>query len=185
MTHTTPTQPVKLAIVGLSTLEMLGLRELARSVGVVCVNGYRDLADLGTEADRYDLYAVGTEQFVAHIGFFMPKHGRVLMISKAPGCGHSTHGMVHSDSSEDEIRCWLERMVHALSQGGHTPGAQLSQREVEVLRHVASGLTNKEIADALCISTNTVITHRKNISTKLGIRSVSGLSLYAMKNGLV
>ena len=185
MTHITPTQPVRLAIVGLSTLEMLGLRELARSVGVMCVNGYNDLADLGAEADRYDLYAVGTEQFVAHIGFFMPKHGRVLMISGESGRGHGAHGIVHSDSSEEEIRCWLERMVHALAQGGHTPGAKLSQREVEVLRHVASGLTNKEIADALCISTNTVITHRKNISTKLGIRSVSGLSLYAMKNGIV
>lgn len=185
MPHITPTQPVRLAIVGLSTLEMLGLRELARSVGVMCAEGYNDISEIGTEADRYDLYAVGTEQFVAHIGFFMPKHGRVLMISREPAGGHTTHGIVHSDSSEDEIRCWLERMVQALGQGNHTHGAKLSQREVEVLRHVASGLTNKEIADALCISANTVITHRKNISAKLGIRSVSGLSLYAMKNGLV
>ncbi|MDE6803889.1 MAG: LuxR C-terminal-related transcriptional regulator [Muribaculaceae bacterium] len=179
------TQSVRLAIIGLSTLEMLGLRELAQGVGIICVDGYSDLSELGTDTDRYDLYAVGTEQFVAHIGFFMPKHGRVLMISDESGRGQTTHGIVHSDSTEEEIRCWLERMIHALAQEGNTPCASLSQREVEVLRHIASGLTNKEIADALCISANTVITHRKNISAKLGIRSVSGLSLYAMKNGLV
>ena len=43
----------------------------------------------------------------------------------------------------------------------------------------------KEIADSLNISVNTVLTHRKNISSKLGIRSVSGLSLYAMMNGII
>ena len=61
----------------------------------------------------------------------------------------------------------------------------LSAREIEVLREIARGKTFKEIADALFISVNTVTTHRKNISTKLGIRSVSGLTVYAMMNGIV
>ena len=61
----------------------------------------------------------------------------------------------------------------------------LSQREVEVLRLIASGHINKEIADKLAISLNTVLTHRKNITAKLGIKSVSGLTFYAMMNGLV
>ncbi|MDE7414587.1 MAG: LuxR C-terminal-related transcriptional regulator [Muribaculaceae bacterium] len=62
---------------------------------------------------------------------------------------------------------------------------ELSLREKEVLRELSSGKTNKEIARDLSISVNTVITHRKNISSKLGIKSVSGLSLYALMNGLI
>ena len=62
---------------------------------------------------------------------------------------------------------------------------ELSAREIEVLKELVAGKTHKEVADALCISVNTVVTHRKNITTKLGIRSLSGLSLYALMNGLV
>jgi len=61
----------------------------------------------------------------------------------------------------------------------------LSDREIEVLKLLASGLANKEIADKLNISTNTVITHRKNISQKTGIKSVSGLTIYAVVKKLV
>ena len=56
----------------------------------------------------------------------------------------------------------------------------LSDREVDVLKLLASGLANKEIADKLNISINTVITHRKNISQKTGIKSLSGLTIYAV-----
>lgn len=55
----------------------------------------------------------------------------------------------------------------------------LSNRETEVLKLIAKGHTNKEIADALYISTHTVITHRKNITEKLNIKSISGLTVYA------
>jgi DNA-binding NarL/FixJ family response regulator len=58
--------------------------------------------------------------------------------------------------------------------------AGLSDREIDVLRLLASGLATKEIADTLNISTNTVNTHRKNISVKTGIKSVSGLTIYAV-----
>ena len=63
---------------------------------------------------------------------------------------------------------------------GGMPDAGLSEREIDVLRLLASGMATKEIADALNISTNTVITHRKNISFKTGIKSVSGLTIYAV-----
>jgi len=56
----------------------------------------------------------------------------------------------------------------------------LSDREIDVLKLLASGLANKEIADKLNISINTVITHRKNISQKTGIKSLSGLTIYAV-----
>jgi DNA-binding NarL/FixJ family response regulator len=61
----------------------------------------------------------------------------------------------------------------------------LSDREIDVLKLLASGLANKEIADKLNISINTVITHRKNISQKTGIKSVSGLTIYAVVQKLI
>ena len=62
---------------------------------------------------------------------------------------------------------------------------ELTLREKEVLREVAMGYSNKEIADSLFISIHTVITHRKNITGKLGIRSISGLTVYAILNHLI
>lgn len=61
----------------------------------------------------------------------------------------------------------------------------ISEREKEVIIGVVQGLQNKEIADKLCISVNTVITHRRNIARKLQIHSPSGLTIYAIVNGLV
>ncbi|MCM1291132.1 MAG: response regulator transcription factor [Prevotella sp.] len=62
---------------------------------------------------------------------------------------------------------------------------QLSQREKEIIKHVVKGLTNKEIADKLFISVNTVITHRRNIARKLEIHSATGLTIYAIVNNIV
>ena len=61
----------------------------------------------------------------------------------------------------------------------------LSDRERDVIIGVVEGLQNKEIADRLCISVNTVITHRRNIARKLQIHSPAGLTIYAIVNGLV
>ena len=62
---------------------------------------------------------------------------------------------------------------------------ELSEREKEVLVLVAKGLLNKEIADKLNISINTVITHRKNITRKTGIKTAPGLTVYAILGGLI
>ncbi len=62
---------------------------------------------------------------------------------------------------------------------------KLSEREKSILRFVALGYTNKEIAEKLFISMHTVITHRKNITRKLGIKTVSGLTVYAILNQLI
>lgn len=64
-------------------------------------------------------------------------------------------------------------------------GEALSDRERDVVIGVVQGMTNKEIADHLCISTNTVITHRRNIARKLQIHSPAGLTIYAIVNNLV
>lgn len=62
---------------------------------------------------------------------------------------------------------------------------QLTNRETEILRLIVKGYLNKEIADELNISHNTVLTHRKNIITKTGIKTVSGLTFYCIRKGLI
>lgn len=70
-------------------------------------------------------------------------------------------------------------------KGGQEQGEMLSDRERDVIIGVVQGMQNKEIADHLCISVNTVITHRRNIARKLQIHSAAGLTIYAIVNGLV
>ena len=70
-------------------------------------------------------------------------------------------------------------------KGGQDNSETLSDRERDVIIGVVQGLQNKEIADHLCISVNTVITHRRNIARKLQIHSPAGLTIYAIVNGLV
>lgn len=62
---------------------------------------------------------------------------------------------------------------------------ELSAREKEIIVCVVKGMTNKQIADYLCLSTHTVITHRRNIANKLQIHSPAGLTIYAIVNKLV
>jgi len=62
---------------------------------------------------------------------------------------------------------------------------ELTRREIDVLQLVAKGLANKEIADKLSISIHTVISHRKNISEKTGIKSASGLTMYAVLKKII
>ena len=75
----------------------------------------------------------------------------------------------------------ISEMVMKGSESNET----LSEREKDVIIGVVHGLQNKEIADRLCISVNTVITHRRNIARKLQIHSPAGLTIYAIVNGLV
>ena len=62
---------------------------------------------------------------------------------------------------------------------------ELSEREKEVICHVVRGLSNKEIAERMFISANTVMTHRRNIARKTQIHSPAGLTIYAIVNGLI
>jgi len=62
---------------------------------------------------------------------------------------------------------------------------ELSSREITIVKLIAQGLTNQEIADELFLSKHTVITHRKNITNKLNIKTVSGLTVYAILNNII
>lgn len=75
-------------------------------------------------------------------------------------------------------------LIYTQKEGPDSPEG-ISDREKEVLRLVAVGLTNKEIGDKLFISSHTVITHRKNITAKLGIKTIAGLTMYALINHLI
>lgn len=96
-------------------------------------------------------------------------------------------GIIDHHSGEKEIMEQLEKVFSSFENTGtNAAGADLiSEREKEVLRGVALGLTNKEISEDLHISTHTVITHRKNISAKVGIKTIAGLAVYAVLNGII
>ena len=75
--------------------------------------------------------------------------------------------------------------VRSRDRQEHTEREELSEREKEILVSVAKGMLNKEIADQYNISIHTVISHRKNITRKTGIKTVAGLTVYALLNGLI
>lgn len=85
-------------------------------------------------------------------------------------------------TKQDDVSKNISSMVF---KGGQDSSEALSDREKDVIIGVVQGLQNKEIADHLCISVNTVITHRRNIARKLQIHSPAGLTIYAIVNGLV
>ena len=81
-----------------------------------------------------------------------------------------------------KIRYLLDLQDHSHDEGAAT---KLSPRETTIVRMVSMGLTNRQIAEKLFLSAHTVMTHRKNISSKLGIKSVSGLTIYAIVNNII
>ena len=92
----------------------------------------------------------------------------------------------HCAIEDDILRPALTKMpqpIHRRHQIRETE--ELSEREKDVLAQVVRGLSNKEIANVLFISTHTVISHRKNIARKLNIHSTAGLTIYAIVNKLV
>lgn len=78
-----------------------------------------------------------------------------------------------------------EVLAHGSGHSESTELYELSDRERDVLIELSKGKTNKEVAEKLHISVHTVITHRKNIVRKTGIKSIAGLAVYAMLNNLI
>lgn len=117
------------------------------------------------------------------------------------GTGAAIVALTHSNYEENVLRQYdecigiydnaariaqkLKNAIEANAQNPKNDINELSSRERDILAAVAKGMTNKEIADAFNISIYTVISHRRNISQKLGINSIPGLTVYAIMNKLV
>lgn len=82
---------------------------------------------------------------------------------------------------QSDVTAKISNMIGKNAEGTEA----LGEREKDVIVALVQGMTNKEIADHLCISVNTVITHRRNIARKLQIHSPAGLTIYAIVNNLV
>lgn len=94
-------------------------------------------------------------------------------------------GVVGLYDTPQQLLQHLRRAVEQNETNPYDDSHDLSERERDVLVLVAQGLANKEIADRLNISPHTVISHRKNIAHKTGIKSVAGLTVYAMLNNML
>jgi DNA-binding NarL/FixJ family response regulator len=102
------------------------------------------------------------------------------------------HGLCINVPEKELVRSILMLQQHAHGHGKNMPPMPdilkqkiLSDREIEVMSLIVQGYINKEIADKLNIGLATVITHRKNIMDKLGMKSVSALTIYAIMHGYV
>lgn len=145
--------------------------------------------------DRFFHYFVAAETAIEHNLFFRERlHKTILLVDGTPQPALSGfHGLNVRQSEEEIVRDILRLHQHAHREGYRgavqPPAAPddepLSPREIDVLRLVAQGFLNKQIADRLQIALTTVISHRRNIVAKLRIRSVSALTIYAVTKGYV
>jgi len=92
---------------------------------------------------------------------------------------------IYLDDSQNQIIEKVRNCINSFNPEKSNAISSLTERETEVLKLVSLGNASKEIADKLNISTHTVITHRKNITEKLGIKSISGLTVYAILNKII
>lgn len=137
-------------------------------------------------------YFVAAQQLLSDMDFFLPLSRQLIVLTAQPMLTSQLSQFYTLDTSLPERE--LLKAVLRLRHHGHGaeahPSAQaaelpISKREAEVLALVVRGRINKEIADELCISLPTVISHRKNICEKLSLRSVSALTIYAVTHGIV
>jgi DNA-binding CsgD family transcriptional regulator len=99
---------------------------------------------------------------------------------------HSCHETITINSHKEEIINLIDRFFEKKETKSSVNGNNiLSIREKEVLKYIALGKSNKDIADIIHVSTHTVISHRKNLIEKIGIKSVAGLTVYAILNKII
>lgn len=178
----------KVAVILPDLLQRVGLAAmLERYFAPVEVECFAAVDDALREGRAFDLYFTDSEAFAAEVDFFLPHRTRCVILARqeAAAGGSETPYVVSTRGTLEETVERLGRIWRGDRTEDEKPSTDLSGREVEVLRLVVSGAINKEIADRLHISLNTVLTHRKNITAKLGIKTVSGLTLYALMHGYI
>jgi DNA-binding CsgD family transcriptional regulator len=187
----------KVAIVDNNTLAIMGLKNLLQQViPIMEVKSFCSFNEFKeSDVDHFFHYFVSMNIVLENRAFFLDRQRKtvVLTISNNPNAQLSGFHCISVNTSEEQL---VKRLLE-LAQFGHAGGRnlpemqekhatkQLSDREIEVLSQVAQGKINKEIADILNIGLTTVITHRKNIQEKLGLKSVSALTIYAVMHGYV
>lgn len=189
MNHSTTPE---IALIEPNTLICIGLRSLLEEIiPTAVIRSFPSFhAFMDDTPDMYAHYFVSAQVYFEHTAFFLERKPKAIVLCN--GWQPQLSNVSLLDFSQDEQH--LVKSILQLHRNGHPHTLQtpyeieahdLSSREIEVLTLLTKGLINKEIADKLNISLTTVITHRKNISEKLGIKSVSGLTIYAVLHGYV
>ncbi len=180
------------ALITPNTLEAAGLEQLLRRANdeKIIVRHFADFPTFADDTpDMYACYFISSQTYVLYNPFFSSRKDKTIILMHGTG-GHSVPQgirILNLELSLERLTLELERLLAPRSPltGLASEENDLSTREIEVLILICKGLINKEIADKLHISLTTVITHRKNITEKLGIKSVSGLTIYAVMNGYI
>ena len=187
----------KIAIIDPNTLSALGLKAILQNVmPIMTVDTFGSLAELqANNPDNYFHYFTAMAVVVENMQFFMERKRKtiVLTLSLDTMSQLSDFKCLCINVPEKELVCSLLILEqHAHGEGENLPPMPdilnrkiLSDREIEVMSLIVQGYINKEIAEKLNIGLATVITHRKNIMDKLGMKSVSALTIYAVMHGYV
>lgn len=190
-------QRPEIAIIDPNTLAVLGLKSILQNVipvlSVKAFGSFEEMEVVGPE--KFFHYFVATNIVLSHRQFFSDCRHKTIVLTTSldPNSQLSDFHCLCINQSEE----LLVKSLLSLEQSGHANSKNLppipkvlqtrilSDREIEVLSLIVEGYINKEIADHLNISMTTVITHRKNIMDKLGVKSVSALTIYAVMHGYV
>ena len=187
----------RIAIVDPNTLATIGLKQLLQSVmPIMTVDTFGSFAELlANGPENYFHFFVSMNLVLENRSFFLEHRLKtiVLTMSNDPSTQMKDFHSVCINVPEGElVRSLLRLEQHAHGDGRNLPPMPralqshvLTAREIEVLALIVQGYINKEIADQLSIGLTTVITHRKNIMEKLGLKSVSALTIYAVMHGYV
>ena len=187
----------KIAIIDPNTLAVLGLRQLLQNVmPIMTVETFGSMTEFTANHPEQFFHYFVTMNIVLENRPFFTDHRRqtiVLTLSLDGGSQLSEfHSICINVPEQELVRSLLALQQHAHPQGKNLPALPqmlsrkvLSDREIEVLSLIVQGYINKEIATRLHISLSTVVTHRKNIMDKLGVKSVSALTIYAVMHGYV
>ena len=187
----------KIAIIDPNTLAVLGLKQILQNVmPIMTVDTYGSFAELEANSpDSYFHFFVAMNIVLENKAFFLERKRKtiVLMLSLDTTSPLSDfHSLSINVSEQELVRSLLTLQQSAHGQGKNLPPMPealsrkiLSDREIEVMSLIVQGYINKEIVEKLNIGLATVITHRKNIMDKLGLKSVSALTIYAVMHGYV
>ena len=187
----------KVAILDPNTFSALGLKSMLQNViPIMTVDTFGSFTELtASDADSYYHYFVAMSVLLENKPFFLERRRKtiVLTLSLEPMSQLSNfHCLCVNVHEQQLVRSLLSLQQHAHGRGEHMPSMPevlqrkvLSDREIEVMSLIVQGYINKEIADLLNIGLSTVITHRRNIMDKLGFKSVSALTIYAVTHGYV